>query len=125
MDVTASETMAAIHDLSGGSLPTVHGLIAEHLTLSHFTGDDRVLTTTIADLLRASVTLDDGSEPFGIEFISEHGYPAGESGKCWAYWMRAVDARLTEPTRITATATITESDVAYAAALELCKITSR
>lgn len=46
------------------------------MTLAHLTGDDRVLTTAIATALRDDVTLDDGTLPLGIRFLSKHGHPS-------------------------------------------------
>lgn len=125
IDITASETMAALNDLSRGSWPTSHGMSDEPLTLSHITGDDRLLTTSIATVLREDVELDDGTLPLGIQFISKHGRPSAGSGLCWAYWMRDVDNGLKEPTTVSVREAIEEDDPAFVAAQVLCKIKSR
>lgn len=120
IDITAIETITTIHELSEG-IP----LASEPLTLSHLTGDDRALTTSIAELLREQVELDDGSLPLGVQFISKHGKPAAGSGLCWAYWMREVDNGLDEPTQITASEPISDDEPDFRAALAHCKIRSR
>ncbi|MDH6238207.1 hypothetical protein [Cryobacterium sp. CG_9.6] len=125
IDITATETIAAVHDLFDGQYPTVNSTSDEQLTLSHLTGEDRVLTTAIAGMLRENVELDDGTLPLGVQFISKHGKPAAGSGLCWAYWMREVDSGLAEPTTITASEPITDADPEFKAALAHCKIKSR
>lgn len=55
------------------------------LTISHLTGEDRVLTVTVADWLYRH-TAPDGSRPHGIVFPSKHG-----GGDSYAYWMRGVN----------------------------------
>ena len=79
IDITATETMAALPDLLKAALPTA-GLvlgIVEQLTTAVLTADNREITTLIASALRATVQLDDGTLPLGIEFISKHGPPTG------------------------------------------------
>ena len=125
IDITATETIAALHDLFGGSWPTSTGRSDELLTLSQLTGEDRVLTTAIASKLREGIELDDGTLPLGVEFISKHGRPSGATGRCWAYWMRDVDNGLDEPTTVKTSASIELDDPAFKAALSLCKIQSR
>ncbi|WP_130176588.1 hypothetical protein [Cryobacterium sp. SO1] len=90
IDITATETIAALQDLFEDLWPTSDGIVNGPLTLAHLTGEDRVLTTAIAEMLREHVELDDGTLPLGIEFISKHGRPAYGSGQCWAHWMREV-----------------------------------
>lgn len=124
IDLAATETIAALHDLFKGEWPTSTGTI-EELTLSHLTGDDRILTTAIAGMLRNHIELDDGSLPLGVQFISKHGKPAAGSGLCWAYWMREVDNGLDDPTRVTGSEAINDADPEYKAALAHCKIRSR
>lgn len=125
IDITAVETIAALHELFDSNWPTSTGIVNEPLTLSHLTGDDRDLTTAIAEALRENIELDDGTLSLGIRFMSKHGRPRTGSGLCWAYWMREVDNGLSEPTQVTANETIEESDPEYAAALEHCNIRSR
>lgn len=127
IDITATETMAALPDLLKAALPTA-GLvlgIVEQLTTAVLTADNREITTLIASALRATVQLDDGTLPLGIEFISKHGHPQGATGTCWAYWMREADAGLPEPTSVTTSSSIAEDDSDYKAALRLCRIKSR
>lgn len=125
IDVTATETIAALHDLFEGPWPTAHGESEEPLTLADLTGDDRVLTAAIAQLIRDNVQLDDGTLPLGIQFLSKHGRPAGGSGLCWAYWMRQLDSGLKEPAQVVDTEPILEDDSAYRAAQQFCRIKSR
>jgi hypothetical protein len=99
IDFTATETLAAIQTIFSDSWPVEDGRLTEPLTLAHLTGDDRVLTTSIAAAVRDSVELDDGTLPLGIQYISKHGRPSGGDGWCWAYWMRDVDAGLKSPPR--------------------------
>lgn len=125
IDASATETIAAIHDLFTGPWPTKDGDSDQPLTLSDLTGDDRVLTTAIASAIREHVRLDDGTLPLGIQFLSKHGRPANGSGVCWAYWMRQVDSGLDEPSRVLDTESIEEDSPAYKAAQVFCKIKSR
>ena len=125
IDITASETISALAELSHGAWPTSNGLSDEPLTLSHLTGDDRVLTTSIATVLRDDVTLDDGTLPLGVQFISKHGRPQDGSGLCWAYWMRDVDNGLDETATATLGKPIAADDETFLAAQALCKIKAR
>lgn len=125
IDATATETIAAIHDLFTGPWPTKDGDSEKPLTLADLTGDDRVLTTAIAGVIREHVQLDDGTLPLGMQFLSKHGRPADGSGLCWAYWMRQVDSGLDEPAKVLATEPILDDDAAHKAAQVLCKIKSR
>lgn len=59
------------------------------LTLGNVCGDDRALTTQLAQVIREAV-LDDGSLPLGINFPSKTAY-----GRCLAWWNRRVDDNLT------------------------------
>lgn len=125
IDASATETIAAIHDLFVGPWPTKDGDSVEPLTLADLTGDDRILTTAIASAIREHVRLDDGTLPLGIQFLSKHGRPADGSGVCWAYWMRQADSGLDEPAKVITTEPIVEGDPAYKAAQVFCKIKSR
>lgn len=58
---------------------------AGQLTLGHVCGEDRGLTTKLAQTIRDSI-LDDGELPLGIAFPSKTGY-----GRCWAWWNRRAD----------------------------------
>ena len=73
-------TLNALSELMGGS--------ADQLTLGHVCGDNRALTTQLAQVIRDSV-LDDGSLPLGIVFPSKTAY-----GRCWAWWNRRADDNL-------------------------------
>mgnify|MGYP001570501407 CR=1 FL=1 len=125
IEIAASETIAALHELFGGHWPTADGGIDGPLTLSHLTGDDRVLTTAIASRLRESTELDDGTLPLGVCFTSKHGHPSGGTGRCWAYWMRDSDNGLPEPTTVVSSSRISDGSESFNEALELCKIRSR
>ncbi|KJQ55756.1 hypothetical protein [Microbacterium sp. SA39] len=125
IDASATETIAAIHDLFTGPWPTKDGDSEKPLTLADLPGDDRVLTTAIAGVIREHVQLDDGTLPLGIQFLSKHGRPTEGSGLCWAYWMRQVDSGLDEPAKVLATEPIRDDDAAYKAAQVHCKIKSR
>lgn len=127
IDITATETMGAIRSILATALPNDHPMLrtAASLTTAVLTGDDRSTTTLLATVLRETVQFDDGTLPLGIEFISKHGHPQGATGKCWAYWMREVDAGLDEPTNVTSSSAIAENDGDYNAALQICKIKSR
>lgn len=127
IDITATETIGAIPSILATALPGEHPMLrtAESLTTALLTGDDRSATTLLATALRETVQLDDGTLPLGVEFISKHGHPQGATGKCWAYWMREVDAGLEEPTNVTSSSAIAENDPDYNAALQICKIRSR
>lgn len=125
IDITATETITALEDLRPHPWPTAGGPLEEPLTLAHLTGDDRVLTTAIAGVLRDEVTLDDGTLPLGIRFLSKHGHPAQGTGICWAYWMRYVDRGLDEPAAITHQTVIRDDDPDLTAVQAYCKIKSR
>lgn len=125
VDITAIETISAIHDMFDGEIPSETGVLQGPLTLSHLAGDDRILTTSIATMLRNNVELDDGSLPLGIRLASKHGQPAGRSEHCWAYWMRNVDAGLAEPTKVVAANSIEEHDRDLVSAQRYCKIKVR
>lgn len=125
IDITATETIAALHELFPDPWRTAKGPLEESLTLAHLTGEDRILTTAIAGVLREEVMLDDGTLPLGIEYLSKHGRPSSGSGTCWAYWMRDVDSGLAEPTTVTASTSIGENDAALEAAMAFCKIRVR
>ena len=92
IDITATETLTAIRNEFIGGFPDEQQEIADSLTISDVTGEDRLLTTTLASMLRDRVELDDGSLPLGIRFLSKHGNPAGQSGACWAHWLRGSES---------------------------------
>jgi hypothetical protein len=78
--IDCPDTLNALSVAMGGAVG--------QLTIGHVCGDDRVLTTELAQVIRDSV-LDDGSQPLGIMFPSKTGY-----GRCWAWWSRRVDDNL-------------------------------
>ena len=125
VDVGSIETICALNEVFEDGFPTASGERIEHLTLSHLTSDDRVLTTAIASALRDELELDDGSLPLGIRFTSSHGHPSGQSGGCWAYWMRATDSGLTEPATVDFETAIGVDDGDLRAAMAHCKIKMR
>lgn len=125
VDISAIETISALQDVFDGEIPSKTGVLQGALTLSHLMGEDRILTTSIATMLRNNVELDDGSLPLGIRFISKHGQPAGRSEHCWAYWMRNVDAGLAEPTKVLAENSIEGHDPDLVVAQRYCKIKVR
>lgn len=79
VDIGAAESVAALN--AAGHHPPLG-----RLTLSELTGEDRQLTTTIANWVRARV-LDDGSRPHGIRYVSKH----GSNLDVYAIWLRQVD----------------------------------
>lgn len=125
VDVTAAETIAALHDLFPDGWPSNAGTLDEPLTLAHLTGDDRTLTTAISSKLRNDVELDDGSLPLGMEFTSKHGKTAGGTGRCWAYWMRELDSGLDPEPTVEDTALLEETDPDLLAVQALLKIRTR
>lgn len=125
IDITATETITALHDLFENSWPTSSGAVEKTLTVSDLTGEDRILTTAIAEMLRENVTLDDGTLPLGVEFMSKHGHPTGSTGRCWAYWMRGPDSGLAETAQVTNITPILHDDSIFLAALKHCKIKAR
>lgn len=68
------------------------GLLPDHpfgeLWASHLEGDNRALTTSLANHIR-NLVLDDGSEPLGISYRSRTLY-----GRCFAWWDRRGDMGL-------------------------------
>lgn len=77
------DTLSALQRLA----PTVPGLTEslQVLTATSIYGEDRDLTTLLAQVIRMQV-LDDGSEPLGISYASKTLF-----GRCWAYWDRRSD----------------------------------
>ena len=100
IDLTAAESISALHKLFDNKWQTSAGIKTRPLTRSDLESDDRTLTTSIAQGIRSRVTLDGGSLPLGVKFDSKHGSPAGKSGACWAYWMRELDLGRKEQARI-------------------------
>jgi hypothetical protein len=84
IDIESAETISAIVAALGPRLATSFG--AGSLTTADLRGENRELTTTIADWLWGLV-LDDGSLPHGVYYGSKH----DSAWKCWAIWLRATD----------------------------------
>jgi len=123
VDILSTSTLTALSRHLEDELAELG--ITGGLTVAHVTADDRAVTTLLARWLRDTATLFDGTQPLGIRFISKHGHPAGGTGTCWAYWMRATDAGLNEPVTVTDEASINEHDVDLMTAQEFCKIQTR
>lgn len=83
VDLTATESLAAVSVALGQDLRSVHGV--DLLTLGTLTGEDRQVTSVIAEWIRNQI-VDDGSYPAGVKFHSKLG-----GGACWAFWMRRTD----------------------------------
>ena len=83
IDVEHADTIAAISDALDGPLAALGVATVDRSLLL---GPDRQVTVAIASWAR-QLRLDDGSRPLGITWQSKHG-----AGRCWAYWMRLVDA---------------------------------
>lgn len=81
VDVHAAESLAAINE---ALFP--HRRPVGDLTLSDLAGEDRNLTSRVAEWIRSQV-LDDGTEPLGIQYVSKH----GSNLPVYAVWLRALD----------------------------------
>ncbi|MEC5150576.1 hypothetical protein [Cryobacterium sp. GrIS_2_6] len=123
VDITSTSTLTALSTHLEEELTTLG--IDGGLTVAHLAGDDRAITTMIAGWLRDTVTLFDGTQPLGIRFTSKHGHPAGGTGTCWAYWMRAADAGVDEPIKIIDETAIDETDEDLKEAQAFCRIQTR
>jgi len=123
VDIMSTHTLAALSRHLEDELADLD--ITGGLTVANVTADNRAVTTLIARWLRETATLFDGTQPLGIRFTSKHGHPTGGTGTCWAYWMRATDAGLTEPVTVTDEAPIDEDDPDLNIAQQLCKIKTR
>ncbi|WP_180814791.1 hypothetical protein [Kocuria flava] len=80
------------------------------LTLSDVTGEDRTITTPIAQYL-SSLVLDDYSAAMGLSYLSKHG-----SSRCFAYWVRPTEKG---SAACVDTQTIKENDPSYKSTAEL------
>lgn len=81
VDVQHPATISALEGPAGGPMARFlanQGIAA--LTLSALTGDNRLVTTALADVIRTT-ELHDGSAPRGVQFPSKHG-----GGWCRAIW---------------------------------------
>jgi len=78
--------------LTGTSIQTLNhvfvpaGETVGRMTATDLTGEQRQLTTSVAEWVRNQV-LDDGSLPVGIKYQSKHGYDI----PAYAIWLRALD----------------------------------
>ncbi|HEY8310453.1 MAG TPA: hypothetical protein VIG47_07850, partial [Gemmatimonadaceae bacterium] len=112
VDAESSDTLSAV----SASLEDIllKWGITGTLTMSELTSNDRKLTTRIATWLREEVTLDDGTQPLGIQFPSKYGRSGEAAGTSWAYWMRAIDAGLSnEPVVVDEGLPIELNDAAF------------
>lgn len=125
VDVNSSQTLSALDDLFPEGIQLLDKTIVRNFTASDLTSDSREITTAIASVFRNQIELDDGSLPLGVHFNSKHGTPTGDSGVCWAYWQRAVDSGLIEPTKVLSVKDIDDSDQSLKEAEMLCKIKLR
>ncbi|MGC2941830.1 MULTISPECIES: hypothetical protein [unclassified Brevibacterium] len=121
IDATASETIAALSEKFADRLTMLH----EPLTMSHLTGDDRNLTSAIAEVLRDQVVLDDDTKPLGIEFLSKHGSSSAGSGVCWAHWMSDDRNQSTPQLQVVGKDAIDPNDTDLALAQRYCGIRLR
>lgn len=78
--IDSADTLNAVSDVMRGS--------RGQLTLADVCGEDRGLTTELAQVVRDSV-LDDDTAPIGISFPSKTAY-----GRCFAWWNRNADSNL-------------------------------
>ncbi len=93
VDIESADSVAV---LSHALARPLAALGIDHLTVAHLRGEDRRLTTMVAEWVHGLV-LDDGSQPHGIRYCSKH----GTDWSCWAVWLRHTDAgkgRESEPT---------------------------
>lgn len=124
IDINSVETISTLRDRhEDGLLPDINE--RHMLTVAHLTGERRDLTTAIATYIRETTILDDGTFPLGIHFHSKHGHPSGQSGGCWAYWMRSTDIGLPEPIRVLNEFAIDPESRVFKAAQRHCKISVR
>lgn len=94
VDIEHSSSIAAIVE---NLKPALSMAGVQQLTTSHLRGEDRALTTSIAEWIHKQV-LDDGSLPLGIRYGSKH----DSHWDNWAIWLRAIDDgkdASSEPTR--------------------------
>ncbi|NEN04731.1 hypothetical protein G3T36_02505 [Diaminobutyricibacter tongyongensis] len=124
VDVDSTDTLSTVSAALEEAL--LKWGITGTLTLSELTSNDRKLTTRIATWLREEVTLDDGSQPLGVQCPSKYGRSGVQTGTSWAYWMRAIDAGLSnEPVIVDAGVPIELDNPAFKYALSFHHIQSR
>lgn len=83
VDIESAETISAITK-QWPDILNVAGVT--ELTTAHLHGENRRLTTTIAEKIHGSM-LWDGSSAHGIVYSSKH----DAQWRCWAIWLRAID----------------------------------
>ena len=89
------------------------------LTLGDVMGDDRILTTTLAELI-ASSRLDDDSVPLGLRYDSKWG-----AGECWAAWGPDVYDRLPDTSRDVHVFRVVDEHTIEAGSSALAEVTAR
>lgn len=92
VDVENSASVAVLRTALADSWDSLE---IDNFTTANLRGDDREVTTRVAEWIWYLV-LDDGSRPGGIQFCSKH----GTDWSCWAAWLRQTDDGLAdqEPT---------------------------
>jgi len=124
VDIASTDTLSTVS--AALEEPLLELGITGTLTLSELTSNQRRLTTRIATWVREQVTLDDGTQPLGVQFPSKDGRSGDAAGTSWAYWMRAIDAGLSnEPVAADSGIPIELSDPAFRHALRFHHIDSR
>jgi hypothetical protein len=96
IDVESSDSVATIREQLAQTWVAM-GL--EEFTVAALKGENRAVTTAVADWLWHQV-LDDGSLPLGVQFRSKH----GSNWRCWAAWLRQTDDGYPEREETTADA---------------------
>lgn len=77
------------HPDTGVAIKTSGIAAADRMSIADLTGDDRGLTTSIAQWIRAQ-RLDDGSQPAGLRYPSKFGFSEGDY--CYAGFITAPNA---------------------------------
>lgn len=96
VDIRHSASIASIARQRGQQLQKAFGV--EHLTDSDLTGQNRHLTTSVAEWIHGLV-LDDGSQPHGLIYASKH----GADWLLCCVWLRALHDGKTVDSEPTAT----------------------
>lgn len=85
IDLEHARSLRAISDGIGAPRLSALGRTG-HLTVADLRGNNRLLTTAIAEWVW-NQTLEDGKRPHGIVYGSKH----DSDWRCWAVWLRQVD----------------------------------